>query len=293
MSEPDKAATNMPGGSGSSGISGVDADTDSRILVQNISTLKIPPFWNNRPDLWFLQVETQFRVKGITASNTKYDHLVASLPSETMEIVADILLNPPASDKYINLKNALLTRSQDSEERRLDALLHKVELGEHKPSELYRQMESLANTNSLINNSLLRKLWLNKLPASLQACIIAIEDKHDLDEIFKIADRIFDSTSSAKISAIHQPRHENRNLESLSKVVHQLSERIRNIETRQPRNRSRQFSNTFKSRRSNSKSKSQSPSTRNMCWYHKRYKSQAKKCTPPCNFSKMEPKNAQ
>lgn len=46
--------------------------------VQISAALKIPPFWANRPDLWFLQVETQFRLKGITSAGTKYDFSIIS-----------------------------------------------------------------------------------------------------------------------------------------------------------------------------------------------------------------------
>lgn len=112
--------------------------------MQLSAALKIPPFWSNRPNLWFLQVETQFRLKGITASQTKYDYLISSLPPESMEIVADFLLNPTKADKYETIKKLLVSRSQDTEERRLDNLLNIIELGDLKPSELFRQMETLA-----------------------------------------------------------------------------------------------------------------------------------------------------
>lgn len=154
------------GGSGTS--SGTGANTNQNSDNVNSVAVKIPPFWSNRTDLWFITVETQFRLRKITSPHTMYDHLISSLPAETMELVADALLHPPndVDDPYDHLKKLLITRSTDTEERRLDELLNKIELGDLKPSELFRKMETLAGGNSLVNNSLLNKLWQNKYASS-------------------------------------------------------------------------------------------------------------------------------
>lgn len=246
-----------------------------------ISLLKIPPFWNNRPELWFLQVESQFRVKAITSSNTKYDYLVASLSSEAMEMVADVLLNPPATNKYETLKEQLLARSRDSEGRRLDALLHKIQLGDSKPSDLYRQMESLASGNTLVNDSLLRKVWINKLPPNIQACLITIESSHTKEDLFNIADRIHDSTltSSWQASAIKSKTSDTPE-NNISETIQRLENRIKNLEVRKSRFRERS--------RSLSKNSRRSPTPSRICWYHRRYKNNAKKCTKPCKWSTQQ-----
>lgn len=257
-----------------------------------VSYLKIPPFWNNRPDLWFLQVESQFRVKNISASSTKYDYLVASLPAETMELVGDILQAPPTSDKYEKLKHQLLERSRDSEEQRLNILLHKVELGDSKPSELYRQMESLAGDNSLVNKSLLKKLWLNKLPSTVQTCLIAVESKHTQEELFNIADKIVISTtsSSPQISAVQRHSSPHKNSPSFSDTIRKLENRIKKLEIGNSRARSRSQSRS----RSLNRKYTSPHRTQDLCWYHKRHGNNANKCTPPCarqSFSEAVPKN--
>lgn len=254
-------------------------------LSQQAASLKIPPFWSTRPELWFVQVETQFRVKGITSSNTKYDYLVSSLNNETMELVADILLNPPSQNKYESLKTQLLNRSKDSEARRLDALLNKVELGDLKPSELYRQMKSLADNNGLVTCSLLKNLWIKKLPHSIQVCLLAIEDSHQEEDLFKIADRIFDSSSTSlpnKISAIQNTNSSEQNNQSnISEEIHKLSQRIKKLEIRQSRSRSasRKFNNTRRT---------PTPHKKNLCWFHKKFGKNAKKCIKPCSMAKSK-----
>lgn len=261
-------------------------DKDNEISAA-MATLKIPPFWSNRPDLWFLQVETQFRLKGITASQTKYDYLVSCLPSETMEIVADILTKPPATEKYEGLKKSLLDRCTETEEKRLDSLLNKVDLGDIKPSELYRQMKSLAGDNKLINEDLLKKLWRNRLPQSIQALVIAIESTHTEEQIFAVADKVHIATDHPRISAI---RTETSNFyDELPTLIKKMCESIERLEAQTTRN-SRSNDRPQGSRdRSNSRNRSKSRN-RNFnasgkhCWYHFRYGIKAEKCIQPCDF---------
>lgn len=258
------------------------------------ATLKLPPFWSNRPDLWFLQVETQFRLKNISTSQTKYDHLISSLTPESMEIVADFLINPPLENKYASLKKLLISRCQDTEERRLDSLLHRIDLGDLKPSELYRQMENLAGNNSLINRELLKKLWLNKLPDSIRPCIIAIESTHTNEQVFNIADKIHDSAFGAKIASVNSATSSSKaknpfesDVENLTGMFEKMLCRIDKLERRNSRYSSRERNLHTSSRgRSDFRSKSRPkyPNT-NMCWYHSRYREKAEKCISPCDFN--------
>lgn len=261
-----------------------DKNDDTKDEGQIFATFKIPPFWASRPDLWFLQVETQFRLKGIRTNNTKYDYLVSVLPTETMEIVADILMNPPEEDKYLALKNALISRCQDSEERRLDSLLNKIDIGDMKPSELFRQMEILAGDFSLVNKQLLYKLWIDKLPQSVKTCVIAIESVQTQDQVFTIADKIHNSESQ-KVFSI-----KSSNNDDLKNVLSQISSRLDKFEaslcqinkghssrsdSTQPQSRNRSAS-----RSRNRRNVSEKP----LCWYHFRFGENAKKCIQPCKF---------
>ena len=58
-------------------------------------SLKLPPFWQNDPTLWFAQVEAQFQTRRITSQATKFAHIVASLPPDVAQEVRDLLIDPP------------------------------------------------------------------------------------------------------------------------------------------------------------------------------------------------------
>jgi len=43
-------------------------------------SIKLPLFWTDSPEVWFLQAEAQFENKGITVSRTKLTQCGAALP---------------------------------------------------------------------------------------------------------------------------------------------------------------------------------------------------------------------
>ena len=62
--------------------------------------LKLPPFWEADPPIWFAQVEVQFATRRNTSQKTMFEHVIASLsPRYAME-VRDLILNPPTSAQY-------------------------------------------------------------------------------------------------------------------------------------------------------------------------------------------------
>ena len=50
--------------------------------------LRMPPFMLSDICPWFLRVEAQFRIHGVTSSTRKADHVIAALPAETFALLA-------------------------------------------------------------------------------------------------------------------------------------------------------------------------------------------------------------
>ena len=84
----------------------VDAENQSSHLYA--VALKLPVFWPDSCESWFINAESQFQLKNITTSSTKFHHVVASLPQKEIDNVVDIIRNPPAADHYGALKSRLL-----------------------------------------------------------------------------------------------------------------------------------------------------------------------------------------
>lgn len=71
-------------------------------------SVKIPPFWHARPELWFAQVESQFVTAGITVEQTKYHTIVATIDGAILSQVSDMILNMPKENPYSTLKKRML-----------------------------------------------------------------------------------------------------------------------------------------------------------------------------------------
>ncbi|GBN59749.1 hypothetical protein AVEN_217762-1 [Araneus ventricosus] len=68
--------------------------------------VKLPPFWKANPAFWFVQLEAQLALAGITVDDTKFNHVISAVDSEILNSVSDIILRPPDIDKYTTLKKA-------------------------------------------------------------------------------------------------------------------------------------------------------------------------------------------
>ncbi|XP_049522567.1 uncharacterized protein LOC125945053 [Dermacentor silvarum] len=167
--------------------------------------IKLPPLWVYSPKVWFAQVEAQFSLARITQDRTRYDYVVAHLDARYANEVRDILANPPTANLYEHLKTALIRRLSLSEEQKIRQL-QSAELAERKPSQLLRHMRALAG-NMQVQDSLLRALWLQRLPPHFQA-ILQAQVRLPLNELAEIADRVIEASLpqlSPTIQAVATP----------------------------------------------------------------------------------------
>ena len=67
-------------------------------------TIKLAPFYASSPGFWFAQVESQFRVRGITDQLTKFDYVVQSLSEDVALRVSKAVEN----QQYQGLKDTLM-----------------------------------------------------------------------------------------------------------------------------------------------------------------------------------------
>ena len=68
----------------------------SEVPLTTVS-VKLPTFWTDSPEVWFIQAEAQFEVKRITTSRTKFNHCLAALPQDVACRLLDLVGAPPAA----------------------------------------------------------------------------------------------------------------------------------------------------------------------------------------------------
>lgn len=239
--------------------------------------VKVPQFWKENPIIWFSQVESQFITSGITQDSTKYHTIVASIETDVLAQVSDIITSPPATEMYDTLKNRLVEIFTDSEERRLKKLLQDIDLGDKRPSILLRQMQDLAGNR--VGENLLKSLWLQRLPTQMQAILTTSSD--DLSKLAVMADKIADVTYLSDINAI-SAKPEVTEVRELKATISDLQSQISELT-----NKFEKFSHLHRGRsnsRSRNKPRERSRSRGKFCWYHFRFRERATRCRSPCSF---------
>lgn len=261
-------------------ISGPQSETQAECQVAPVA-VKPPPFWKGDPALWFARLEAQFELARITTDSTKFNHVLSAIESDILHSVSDLVLRPPAENKYEALKKRLIEIHSESEASKMRTLLQGPELGDQRPSQLLSHMRSLAGGN--VGEPLLKSLWLARLPTSTQGILAAFSE--DLDKLATAADQIRDLTSPSLIGSVSTTPREDRTSQLESKVD-QLSQQVSKLTTLLERSRSPGRSPGYSRDRSGSRSrfKTYLEPKDGYCFYHTNFGRKANKCNPPCSF---------
>lgn len=249
--------------------------------------IRVPPFWPEEPELWFSQIEGQFVISNITADTTKFYYVTSHLDPQYSKEVKDIITNPPATNKYDKLKEELIKRLSASRERKIQQLLMHEELGNRKPSQFLRHLQSLAGTT--VPDDFIRSIWCSRLPGNLQT-LIASQPTSTLEASADLADRVHDIVApSIHVAATSSTASVPGSMQSMALEIAELKAAVKNLTMQlknQPRSRDRpNRSNDRQRKRSRSRSQSSYRRFPN-CWYHNRHGANATQCVKPCDFEK-------
>ena len=264
-------------------ISGAEA-----LRVDKISVM-IPQFWPDEPELWFAQAEGQFSICKITEDDMRYAYILSKLEPKHAREIKDVITNPPPNDKYGAIKRALIQRLTVPQEQRIRQLLEQEEIGDRKPSQFLRHLRTLAGMS--VPGELLRTLWLGRLPAQTQA-ILATRGHDDLEEVAEQADRIHEIGNRAVVlattaSSTNTPTSMEAQIEALRGQVATLTTKLTqmNKQFRRDKSRDRQRERTRNRSKSQTREgQTKKPRQEGVCYYHRRFGSQAEKCTKPCTY---------
>lgn len=281
-----------------------DGDQQNEIDALRTVRLPWPSMIRDNIDMWFLQIDHWFTVNRITSDNTRFSTVVAALDGNLLQQIYETVRNPPSTEKYKALKNAVIRNFTESEQRRAQQFVSGLQLGDKKPSHLLNDLRRIGGENQ--DEKLLKILWLNRLPVQVQTCLAACTSP--LNDLAQLADSVMETfrvsesfnintvqlesnqTPTRNIAVASSSRIATTNTDDdrLSMLTTQIEKLTREIGRLQNVNSSSQRSRSSERSSSQQRSRSTTPMNENdsRCWYHRTYGNNARKCREPCDYPK-------
>ena len=146
--------------------------------------LKLPTFWPDSCESWFINAESQFHLKNITSSVTKFHHVITSLLQNEIDNVVDLIRNPSATDPYRILRAHLLQTHSLTDYARCESIMSLPLSGDMLPSALLSRMRALLPIKHQ-DCLFLRHAFLKQLPADVRSAIDISILAQRTDEIYR------------------------------------------------------------------------------------------------------------
>jgi hypothetical protein len=133
--------------------------------------LTLPLFWTQDPVGWFMHAEAEFALARVPANSyVCYMHVVRALPSEVLTAVRDLTRDVTAAtpEPYLLIKDALLSQFTSSPIQMCFKLLDLPPLGDHRPSAVFAEMQSLLPRDA---NVFFNAMFLRRLPEAIRTTL--------------------------------------------------------------------------------------------------------------------------
>ena len=232
---------------------------DEEVAVRVVA-IKLPQFWPEQPYVWFAQAESQFALKHVTVSLTKFHHVVSVLPQQVAAGVLDLIRSPPSSNPYTTLKARLEQTYALSDYQRAEHLVNLPALGDQRPSHLMNQMLALL-PDKHEPGFIFKFMFLQRLPSKIRTHLVGVKFD-DLRALSNKADELWSAQQRSHLAVL-----------SPSPVPAQEEEVLA---VSAPRNRRQDSSRQQDNRRPDNR--------QSYCFYHSRFGDRAQRCESPCSF---------
>jgi hypothetical protein len=103
-------------------------------------TVPLPPFWAERPAVWFAQAEGQIFLAGVKSEKPKFFHVISQLDRRYAAELEDIITSPPERDPYKTMRTELVWRLSPSREYRILQLLTLEQMIDRKTSQFLKHL---------------------------------------------------------------------------------------------------------------------------------------------------------
>ena len=185
-------ATRPPGGATSKVTVG-DVDVTSMEVRQ--VQVKLPPFSESNPALWFGKAESQFILKGIKDDTTKFHHIYSLLTEKAANEIEYLLLNPPKTGKVEAMKTKLIKKFGRTQLDKDMELLLTRSLGDLKPSAMWSRFQQLNKDPHNATSSFVKAYLISMYPSEVKVAISNMTFA-DNDEMTEAADNALENLKS-------------------------------------------------------------------------------------------------
>ena len=226
--------------------------------------VKLPPFWEPNPRVWFVQAEAAFRHANVSREVTKFDHVLTALPTSTVNSIIDLVddLEAHPDDCYTLLKERLIGKYSLSKWSRCAAVVDHDTLGDRRPSALMDDMLALHPVGEK-PNSLFLYVFLRKLPGDMMDQLTTCDYATPRD-LAAAADKLWDSRRSRG-----RPLCATADTVTVAAVA--PTSRSPSPSSRRPA-----------ARRDRNKQRASTPGPSGYCRLHAKWGDEARQCYPPC-----------
>ena len=144
---------------------------------------------------WFAIMEAQFHLSKVKSDETKFYHVLASLPPTTIAKLDTAVLT---SHRFSSLKEAVVELYEKSKPEVFDQLISKVQLT-GRPSLYVRELQDLASKVG-VGDDLVRHKLLQSLPPTVGA-VLAAQRELTLHQLGKLADELMPLLQTSCLAA--------------------------------------------------------------------------------------------
>ncbi len=148
-------------------------DLTSPVTAAATSQVKLCPFDEEEPHVWFRLIEAQFAAAEIKSQKLKYTNALASLPKQVLRDILDTLDACNNSDELFDfLKNTLLGQFGKSKWQSFFELVRlPLEMQGLKPSVLMGKLKQHLSPGVSPDNDLFLAMFLIRLPPSMRETV--------------------------------------------------------------------------------------------------------------------------
>uniref|UniRef100_A0A5S6Q4F4 Retrotransposon gag domain-containing protein n=1 Tax=Trichuris muris TaxID=70415 RepID=A0A5S6Q4F4_TRIMR len=253
--------------------------SDNVAPLSSALAIKLPAFWPHRAQVWFAQAEAQFKLLKVTSSLTKFYYAIAAFNDATAADLDD-LLQPVGDFPYEHLKKQVLIRFATTPDERFQSLMDSQALTEQRPSQILREMRCKATDLIDPESPFFRQLFLRRLPPNIQLVLKTLRTA-TIDELAQTADELMPLNSSINIVTAGDASSE---VQALRQEIADLREQLRALAVVSPSQNRARRTTTLNRSPSGRRRLSISPPPPTICYFHRKFGRDARRCRQPCHF---------